>query len=304
MITVEQRQQGRAGVGQPAISASMPSPWRASSIRRNSAKRSAPISTSRKDRIERRLDAALRQTYGKRTFEAALSKDRDVMMREIRDQVRAEARESRHRDRRCPHPCAPTSGRGARRTPISGWSSERLAEAKDLRGKGEARKTRDHRRRPTASLYEKSSPRRGAQSEIMRGEGDAERNKDICRSLHAGSRNSSPSTARCRPMRRAWRRSGTTFVLKPDSEFFKYFGMDRKGVAAATHSHERAFDHGLGTGPGDRGPCLCLRSGHLKRVMAMMQTHRPKTRCSMGGAVAMRGRRRPRLAGASRARRS
>jgi len=43
------------------------------------------------DRIRTRLDAALRQTYGKRTFEAALSKDRAVMMREIRDQVRSEA---------------------------------------------------------------------------------------------------------------------------------------------------------------------------------------------------------------------
>ena len=42
-------------------------------------------------RIETRLDAALRQVYGRRTFDAALSKDRAAMMREIRDQVRAEA---------------------------------------------------------------------------------------------------------------------------------------------------------------------------------------------------------------------
>src|SRR4029078_4014546 len=42
-------------------------------------------------RIETRLDAALRQTYGKRTFESALSKERNDMMREIRDQVRSEA---------------------------------------------------------------------------------------------------------------------------------------------------------------------------------------------------------------------
>ncbi|MGI9379743.1 MAG: SPFH domain-containing protein, partial [Methyloligellaceae bacterium] len=31
-----------------------------------------------RDRIDTRLDAALRQTYGKRTFESALSKDRQV----------------------------------------------------------------------------------------------------------------------------------------------------------------------------------------------------------------------------------
>src|SRR5215213_10787888 len=44
-----------------------------------------------RDRIETRLDAALRQTYGRRSVDAALSQDRPVMMREIRDQVRSEA---------------------------------------------------------------------------------------------------------------------------------------------------------------------------------------------------------------------
>ena len=44
-----------------------------------------------RQRVETRLDAALRQTYGKRTFEAALSKDRNVMMQEITAQVAGEA---------------------------------------------------------------------------------------------------------------------------------------------------------------------------------------------------------------------
>ena len=43
------------------------------------------------DRIGTRIEAALRQTYGRRTFDAALSKDRAAMMREIRDQVKPEA---------------------------------------------------------------------------------------------------------------------------------------------------------------------------------------------------------------------
>jgi len=42
-------------------------------------------------RIETRLDSALRQTYGRRSFDAALSSDRATMMREIRDQLREEA---------------------------------------------------------------------------------------------------------------------------------------------------------------------------------------------------------------------
>ena len=44
-----------------------------------------------RDRLETRLDSALRQTYGKRSFASALSKDRSAMMTEIRDQVRGEA---------------------------------------------------------------------------------------------------------------------------------------------------------------------------------------------------------------------
>ena len=39
----------------------------------------------------RGLDAGLRQTYGRRNFDAALSQDRAAMMREIRDQIRPEA---------------------------------------------------------------------------------------------------------------------------------------------------------------------------------------------------------------------
>ncbi|RPH68052.1 MAG: protease modulator HflC, partial [Hyphomicrobiales bacterium] len=39
-------------------------------------------------RVAARLDAALRQTYGRRSFDAALSSDRATMMREIRDELR------------------------------------------------------------------------------------------------------------------------------------------------------------------------------------------------------------------------
>ena len=42
-------------------------------------------------RLRSRLDAALRQTYGRRGFEAALSEERTAMMFEVRDQVKPEA---------------------------------------------------------------------------------------------------------------------------------------------------------------------------------------------------------------------
>ena len=42
-------------------------------------------------RLRTRLDAALRRVYGLRDFEAALSEQRAVMMREVRDQLRPDA---------------------------------------------------------------------------------------------------------------------------------------------------------------------------------------------------------------------
>ena len=123
-------------------------------------------------RIKTRLDAALRQTYGKRTFEAALSKDRDVMMREIRDQLRGEAQALGIEivDVRI------------RRTDLmkevldatyERMKSERLAEAQDLRGKGEAAKTRMMAEADRKVVEVVSEAKR--QSEIIRGEGEAER---------------------------------------------------------------------------------------------------------------------------------
>ena len=92
-------------------------------------------------RVGARLDAALRQTYGRRSFDAALSSDRATMMREIRDQLREEA-----------------DGLGieivdvrVRRTDLSEnvleqtygrMRSERNALAQDIRSQGESTKTR------------------------------------------------------------------------------------------------------------------------------------------------------------------
>ena len=82
-------------------------------------------------------------------------------------------------------------------------SSERIAEAKDLRGRGEARKIADHGRRPTVPIP-KSSPMRGASRRSSAAKAKASATR---LSPRHSSRipNSSPSTARCRPMRRAWR---------------------------------------------------------------------------------------------------
>jgi membrane protease subunit HflC len=171
-------------------------------------------------RIETRLDAALRQTYGRRTFDAALSKDRSIMMAEIRDQVANEAKSlgmdiKDVRIRRTdlmPDVLDDTYNR---------MSSERKAEATDLRSKGEATKTRMFAEADRTYTVKISEARR--QAEIIRGEGDAERNK-----VFAAAYQKDPEFFAFYRSLQAYANSlgsqGTTLVLRPDSEFFKYFG--------------------------------------------------------------------------------
>jgi membrane protease subunit HflC len=175
------------------------------------------------DRIRTRLDAALRQTYGKRTFEAALSKDRSVMMREIRDQVRSEALNNGIEivDVRIVRTDLMDE---VLKNTYERMSSERIAEAKDLRGRGEARNIEIKAQADRAYTERLADANR--QSEVIRGEGDGERNRifaeaftkdpeffDFYRSMQAYTKSLSGT--------------GTTLVLKPDSDFFKYMGMDK-----------------------------------------------------------------------------
>ena len=180
-----------------------------------------------KDRIETRLDAALRQTYGRRSFDAALSKDRAAMMREIRDQVRLEAEALGIQ----------VVDVKIRRTDLleqvlkdtyARMNAERFAEAAELRAVGEAQATRIKAEADRQSVELMSKAQR--ESEILRGEGDANRNRVFAeafqqdpeffafyRSMQAYSKSLS--------------NSDTTLVLKPDSEFFKYFGTQQSAPA-------------------------------------------------------------------------
>ena len=178
-------------------------------------------------RIETRLDSALRQTYGRRTFDAALSQDRNVMMKEIRDQVRTEALALG----------IDIVDVRIRRTDLmqdvledtyNRMSSERKAEAADLRSKGEATKTRmiaEADRTYTEKIAEARK-----QSEIIRGEGDAERNKVFAQAFEQD-----PEFFGFYRSMEAYAKSlssqGTTFVLNPNSQFFRYFGTRKSGQA-------------------------------------------------------------------------
>ena len=123
-------------------------------------------------RLRTRLDAALRRVYGLRDFEAALSEERAVMMREVRDQLRPDATSLglQIEDVRI------------RRTDLTvevsqqtfdRMKAERLAEAARLRARGNEAAQRITARadREVVEIVAEAQK----ESEILRGEGEAQR---------------------------------------------------------------------------------------------------------------------------------
>ncbi len=171
-----------------------------------------------RDRLETRLDSALRQTYGKRSFASALSKDRSAMMTEIRDQVRGEALALG----------VDIVDVRIRRTDLmqdvlkdtyDRMNAERFAEAAQLRAIGDTarRRIRAEAEREAVTMVSKAK----RESEIIRGQGDAERNR-----LFADAFTRDPEFFAFYRSMQAYPKSlkgdGTTLVLTPDSEFFRY----------------------------------------------------------------------------------
>ena len=183
-------------------------------------------------RLRTRLNSALRTVYGLRGFEAALSDERTSMMREVRDQLRPEAESLGLR----------IDDVRIRRTDLTQevsqqtferMKAERLAEAELIRARGNeaAQRIRAIADRQVVEIVSEAA----RDSEIIRGEGDGERNRifaeafskdpdffEFYRSMNAYSS--------------ALGDSGTTMVLSPTSEFFRFFnnasGMKSAAPAA------------------------------------------------------------------------
>jgi modulator of FtsH protease HflC len=171
-------------------------------------------------RVGALLDAALRQTYGLRSFDEVLSSDRTTMMREITEKLKKE-----------------TASLGInivdvriRRTDLAGdvlqstherMRSERNALAAQARSTGEAFKTRMNAETDRMFIEKTADARRRA--EILRGEGDAQRNK-----IFADAFTKDPEFFSFYRSMQAYEKAlaskDTTLVLNPDSDFFKYFG--------------------------------------------------------------------------------
>lgn len=170
-------------------------------------------------RLRTRLDAALRRVYGLRDFEAALSEERAVMMREVRDQLRPDATSLglQIEDVRI------------RRTDLTAevsqqtydrMKAERLAEAERLRARGNeaAQRIRARADREVVEIVAEAQK----ESEILRGEGEAQRSATF-----ADAYQRDPSFFGFYRSMNAYgtalNNTGTTMVLSPNSEFFRFF---------------------------------------------------------------------------------
>lgn len=181
-------------------------------------------------RVAARLDSALRQTYGKRSFDAALSKDRTVMMAEIRTALRMDVKSLGidivdvriRRTDQSPDVLKSTFER---------MQSERNALATDIRSEGQATKTRMNAE--TDRTYAVKIAEAQRQAEILKGEGDGERNK-----IYAAAYQQDPEFFGFYRSMQAYSKSlgkdGTTLVLNPNSEFFRYFGTQKDGAQVPT----------------------------------------------------------------------
>ncbi|MDR3471521.1 MAG: protease modulator HflC [Devosia sp.] len=177
-------------------------------------------------RLHARFDAALRQVYGLREFQAALSAQRGEMMTQARDLIRPDMAELGIdvvdvrilRTDLTDQVSAQTYDR---------MKAERLAQAALLRANGQqaAQSIRAIANRQGIEIVADAT----RDSEILRGQGDAERSQ-----IYAQAYNADPDFFAFYRSMQAYRTglsgTGTTMVLSPESEFFKFFGDSGKAV--------------------------------------------------------------------------
>jgi membrane protease subunit HflC len=179
-----------------------------------------------RENIRTRLDAALRRVYGQRSFEAALSEQRGEMMVEVRDQLQPLTQQLGidivdvriKRTDLLPEVSQQTFER---------MRAERLAEAAELRARGTELAARIRAEADREAVVTVAEAQREA--EIQRGQGDAERSR-----IFAEAYTQDPGFFEFYRSMQAYEQSlegtGTTMVLSPDSEFFRYFGNAGNGA--------------------------------------------------------------------------
>lgn len=170
------------------------------------------------DNLRTRLDASLRSVYGQRSFEDVLSDQRLQMMQEVKRQLTPQAVQLGVdlvdvrilRTDLLDEVSEQTFER---------MKAERLAEASQLRALGNQQATRIRAEADREATVIVAEAQRD--SEILRGEGDAERN-----SIFAAAYSKDSEFFKFYRSLQAYQTGiagdGTTLVLSPDSEFFRY----------------------------------------------------------------------------------
>lgn len=180
------------------------------------------------DRIGTRFDSALRQVYGLREFNAALSEQRPQMMREARDLIRPDMAELGIEvvDVRI---LRTDLDQDVSATTFERMRAERLAEAALLRARGQeqAQSLRAIADRQAVEIVAAAT----RDAEILRGTGDAERNR-LFAAAYGQDQEFFEFYRSMQSYRTALTGTGTTMVLSPDSEFFRYFGSNGELPAA------------------------------------------------------------------------
>jgi membrane protease subunit HflC len=173
-------------------------------------------------RIATRFDSALRQVYGTRKFDAALSAERPAMMLEARDLIgpgMAELGIDVTDVRILRTDLTPDVSKNT----FERMSAERFAQAAAIRADGQqaAASIRAIAGRQAIEIAASANK----DSEILRGEGDAQRGQ-----IYAAAYGADPEFfdfyRSLQSYRTALGSTGTTMVLSPDSDFFKYFKAD------------------------------------------------------------------------------
>jgi modulator of FtsH protease HflC len=178
------------------------------------------------ENMRTRLDAALRQVYGQRSFEAALSEERAEMMIEVRNQIRPISNEIGieivdvriKRTDLLPEVSQQTFDR---------MRAERLAEAAQLRARGTELAARIKAEADREAVVTVAEAQREA--EILRGQGEAERTA-IFAEAYQRNIDFFEFYRSMRAYESALDSSSTTLVLSPDSEFFRFFRGEAGGA--------------------------------------------------------------------------
>ena len=180
------------------------------------------------DNLRTRLDAALRSVYGQRSFEDALSDQRLQMMQEVKRQLAPQAEQVGVilEDVRI---LRTDLLEEVSEQTFERMKAERLAEASQLRALGNQQATRIRAEADREASVIVAEAQRDA--EVLRGQGDAERNQ-----IFAEAYSKDPEFFKFYRTLQAYQTgiagAGTTLVLSPDSEFFRYLEGANKPAAA------------------------------------------------------------------------